>query len=69
MYFMGLRVARFSKVFPGLSFNFLVLIEDEVGESDSDGKDGLGVCLTAHSSALLPSGPVVESAQAPTSDT
>ena len=32
-----------SKVFRGLSFNFPVPAEDEVGESDSDEEDGLGV--------------------------
>ena len=69
MYFLSLRVAHFSKVFQGLSFNFWVPVEDEVGESDSDGEDSLGVSSTAHSSTLLPGDPVVESAQAPTSDT
>ena len=58
-----------SKVFQGLSFNFLVPTEDEVGESDSDGEDGLGVSSTTPSSALLPSDPVVEAAQASASDT
>ena len=43
-----------SKVFPGLSFNFSVPAEDEVGESDFDGEDGLGVSLTAPSFALVP---------------
>ena len=58
-----------SKVFSGLSFNFSVPVKDEVGESDSDGEDGLGVSSTAPSSALLLGDPVVEVAQAPTSDT
>ena len=49
-----------SKVFPGLSFNFSVLAEDEVGESDSDEENGLGVSSTVPSSAILPSDPVVE---------
>ena len=51
-----------SKVFQGLSFNFSVPTEDEVGESDSDGEDGLGVSSTTPSSALLPSDLVVEAA-------
>ena len=58
-----------SKVFLGLSFNFSVPVEDKVGESDCDGEDGLGVSLTAPSSALLPGDPVVEAAQASASDT
>ena len=36
-----------SKVFSRLSFNFPVPAEDEVGEFDFDGEDGLGVSLTA----------------------
>ena len=39
-----------SKVFPGLRFDFPVPVEDEMGESESDGEDDLGV-----SSADLPS--------------
>ena len=58
-----------SKVFSGLSFNFSVPVKDEVGESDSDEEDGLGVSSTAPSSALLLGDPVVEVAQAPASDT
>ena len=58
-----------SKVFPGLSFNFFVPTEDKVGESDSDGEDGLGVSSTAPSSALLLGDPVVKAAQALASDT
>ena len=58
-----------SKVFPGLSFNFLVLSKDEVGESDFDEEDGLRVSLTIPSSALLPGDSVGEDAQAPASDT
>ena len=42
-----------SNVFPGLSFNFSVPVEDEVGESDSDREDGLEVSSTALSFALL----------------
>ena len=49
-----------SKVFPGLSFNFLIPVEDEMGESESDGEDDLGVSSTALNSALLPSDPEVE---------
>ena len=49
-----------SKVFPGLRFDFLIPAEDEVGESDSDGEDGLGVSSTAPSFALLSSDPGVE---------
>ena len=50
-----------SKVFPGLSFNFLVPAEDKVGESDSnsDEEDGLGVSSTVPSSTLLPGNPAV----------
>ena len=58
-----------SKVFRGLSFNFLVLAEDEVGESDSDEEDGLRVSLTIPSSTLLPGDSVGEDAQALASDT
>ena len=43
-----------SKVFSGLSFNFPVPTEDEVGESDCHEEDGLGVSSTVPSSALLP---------------
>ena len=39
-----------------------------MGESDSDGKDGLEVSSTAPSSTLLPSDPVVKAAQAPAFD-
>ena len=58
-----------SKVFLGLSFNFLVPAEDEVGESDSNKEDGLRVSLTIPSSALLPGDPVGEAVQALASDT
>ena len=49
-----------SKVFPGLSFNFPVPVKDEVGESDFDEEDGLGVSSTVPSSALLLGDPVGE---------
>ena len=58
-----------SKVFSGLSFNFLVPVEDEVGESDSNEEDGLKVSSTVPSSTLLPGDPVVEASQALASDT
>ena len=58
-----------SKVFPGLSFNFPVPAEEEVGESNSDEDDGLGVSSTLPSSALLPSDPMGEAAQALAFDT
>ena len=58
-----------SEVFPVLSFNFPVPTEDEVGESDSEGEDDLRVSSTAPNSALLPGDPMVETAQAPASDT
>ena len=58
-----------SKVFPSLSFNFLIPAEDEVEESDTNGEDGLGVSSTALSSALLSGDPVVKAASAPASDT
>ena len=58
-----------SKVFSVLNFNFPVPTEDKVGESDSEGEDGLGVSSTAPNSALLPGDPMVETAQAPASDT
>ena len=58
-----------SKVFPGLSFNFPVPVEDEVGESGSNEEDGLGVSLTVPSSVLLLSDPVVKAVQALASDT
>ena len=51
-----------SKVFLGLSFNFSVPAEDEVGEFDSEGEDGLGVFSTTPSSALLLGDPVVKAA-------
>ena len=57
-----------SKVFPGLSFNFPIPTKDEVGESESNGEDDLGVSSTAPNSALLPGNPVVEAAQALATD-
>ena len=60
---------RHLKSSPGLSFNFPIPVEDEVGESDSDKEDGLGVSSTVPSSAFLPGDPVGEVAQAPASDT
>ena len=35
-----------SRVFPGLRFDFPVPTEDEMGESESDGEDDLGVSTT-----------------------
>ena len=58
-----------SKFFPSLSFNFPVLVEDEVGESESDREEDLGVSSTAPNSALLPGDLADEAAQASTSDT
>ena len=58
-----------SKVFPGLRFNFPVPTEDEMGESESDREDDLGVSLASPSSAFLPGDPVVEAARPPSSDT
>ena len=58
-----------SKVFLGLSFNFPVLVEDEVGESESDREEDLGVSSTTPNSALLPGDLANEAAQALTSDT
>ena len=58
-----------SKVFPSLRFNFPVPAEDEMGESESDGEDDLGVSLATSNSAFLPGDPVVEVAQTPSSDT
>ena len=58
-----------SKVFPGLSFNFPVPAEDEVGKSEYDGEDYLEVSSPNPNSALLPGDTVVEAAQAPASDT
>ena len=58
-----------SKVFPGLRFDFPVPAEDEMGESESDGEDNLGVSSTAPNSALLPRDPVVEAAHTPSFDT
>ena len=57
------------KVFPGLSFDFLIPAEDEVGEFESDGEDDLGVSSDAPNSTLLPVNPVVEATQAPFSYT
>ena len=57
------------KVFPGLHFNFPVPAKDEMGESESDGEDDLRVSLATPSSFFLPSDPVVEAAQPPSSDT
>ena len=34
-----------SKVYPGLHFNFPVPVDDEMGESESDGEDDLRVSL------------------------
>ena len=58
-----------SKVFLGLRFNFPVPAEDEMGESEYDGKDDLRVSSAAPGSAFLPGDPVVEAAQTPSSDT
>ena len=58
-----------SKVFLGLHLDFLVPIEDEMGESESDREDDLGVSLAAPSSTFLPGNPVVEVARPPSSDT
>ena len=58
-----------STVFPGLSFNFPIHVEDEVGESDSDEEDDLEVSSTVPNSALLLGDPMGEAAQAPASDT
>ena len=52
-----------SKVFLGLSFNLLVPAEDEVGESDSEEDDGLGVSSIVPTSALIYGDPVVVVAQ------
>ena len=49
-----------SKVFPCLRFDFPVPAEDEMGESDSDGEDDLGVSSVAPSSAFLPGNPDVK---------
>ena len=51
-----------SKVFPGLCFDLPVSVEDEMGESESDEEDDLGVSSVAPSSAFLPGDPVVEAA-------
>ena len=51
-----------SKVFPCLCFDLPVSVEDEMGESKSDGEDDLGVSSAAPSSAFLPSDPMVEAA-------
>ena len=51
-----------SKVFPGLRFDFPVPVEDEMGESESDGEDDLGVSSAAPSSTFFPGDPVVEAA-------
>ena len=40
-----------------------------MGESESDGEDDLRVSSAAPSSAFLPSNPMVEAAQTPSSDT
>ena len=43
-----------SKVFLGLHFDFPVPAKDEIGESESDGEDDLGVSKAAPSSTFLP---------------
>ena len=58
-----------SKVFPGLLFDFPVLAEDEMGESESNRKDDLGVSSVAPSSSFLPGDPMVEATRPPSSDT
>ena len=58
-----------SKVFPGLRFDFPVPAEDEMGESESDEEDDLGVSSVAPNSAFLLSDPVVEAAHTPSFDT
>ena len=57
-----------SKVFPGLCFDFPVLAEDKMGESESDGEDDLGVSSAAPRSAFLPGDPDVEADRPPPSD-
>ena len=57
-----------SKVFPGLRFDFPIPVEDEMGESKSDGKDDLGVSLAAPRSAFLPGDPEVEAVRSSPSD-
>ena len=58
-----------SKVFPSLWFDFPFVIEDEMGESESDGEDDLGVSSVAPSSAFLPGDPEVEAIRPSPSDT
>ena len=57
-----------SKVFPGLRFDFLVPNEDEMGESESDGEDDLGVSSAAPSSAFLLGDPEVKAVRPLPSD-
>ena len=57
-----------SKVFLGLSFDFPILVEDEIGESEFDGEDDLRVSLTAPNSAIFPGDLEFEVAQAWASD-
>ena len=42
-----------SKVFPGLRFDFPVPAEDEMGESESDGEDDLGVSRLTYYRLLI----------------
>ena len=58
-----------SKVFPGLRFNFLVPVEDEMGESESNREDDLGVSSASPSSAFFPGDPMVEAARPLSFDT
>ena len=54
------RISKASKVFPGLRFDFPVPTVDEIGESESDGEDDLGVSSVGPNSAFLPGDPEVE---------
>ena len=49
-----------AKVFPGLDFNFKVLVEGEVEESDSDDEADHVVFSNARSSVPLPSEPKIK---------
>ena len=55
-----------SKVFPSLSFDFFVPVEDEMRESESNEEDDLGVSSAAPNSAFFPGDPLVEAARPPT---
>ena len=61
----GVRLLRSSQVYSSI---FPVPVEDEIGESESDGEDDLRVSSATPSSTFLPHAPMVEAARPPSSN-